>query len=170
MAEMFNWFKKKKQSANQKPSTSLNPALDRIYKVGDKIGGDFSILSVMQGGLGVVYVVENKDSDRFILKGPKRQFDEKVQSAFLEEARTWVQIGYHPNVVPAFWVDEVAGQLFIAAELIEPDPIGRISLRDFLNFGPLTAQTTAAFTLDFCYGLEFAVSKGLHAHRASVGP
>jgi serine/threonine protein kinase len=76
-----------------------------------------------------------------------------------------VRIGDHPNIVYAYSVDEVAGQLFVEAELVEGDELGRVSLRDYLRSGRLQPNTIAAWSADFCYGLEHALSKGLVSHR-----
>jgi serine/threonine protein kinase len=94
------------------------------------------------------------------LKGVSSQAAE-----FKQEATTWVRLGAHPHIVQAHWVDEIAGILCVAAELIEPDEIGRLSLRDYLRFGALTLTQIARYTAHFCYGLEHAVSRGLVCHR-----
>ncbi len=162
---MFGWFKNKKPPSNRQEDSSSEFSRQQIYDIGEQIGGDFIVRRVMQGGLGFVYVVDDKDGDRFILKCAKNPNDPSVRSVFLEEAKTWVQLGFHPNLVPALWVDEIAGQLFVSAELVESDQENRVSLRDYLNFGALSDQATAVFALDFCYGIEFAISKGLVSHR-----
>jgi serine/threonine protein kinase len=129
------------------------PSLPLVYRV----------LHVFEGGLGIVYVVEHTGGDRLVLKTLK---DISAQGGeFRREAETWVQLGSHPHIVQAFWVDEIAGMLCVAAELIEPDEIGRLSLRDFLRFGALTPTQTARWGAHFCYGLEHAVSCRLVSHR-----
>jgi len=76
-----------------------------------------------------------------------------------------VRLGYHPNIVTAFFVDEIAGRLFVSAELVPPDEAGRISLRDYLHAGPLPPTVVGAWAADFCYGMEHGQSRGLVAHR-----
>ncbi len=138
---------------------------DRIYSAGDVIGGIYRVNRVMEGGLGVVYAVEDNDENRLILKSPKSQLDEDVLKGFRIEAETWIRLGHHANIVPAFWVNEVAGLLFVAAELVEVDEAGCVSLRDVLRFGFLRPQTVAAWAAHFCFGMEHAHSRGLVAHR-----
>jgi eukaryotic-like serine/threonine-protein kinase len=55
--------------------------------------------------------------------------------------------------------------LCVAAELIEPDEIGRVSFRDYLRFGALTPTQIARWAAHFCYGLEHAARRGLVSHR-----
>jgi serine/threonine-protein kinase len=119
----------------------------------------------MEGGLGIVYAVEHHEFGLLVLKGPKRQDAPGVRENFKAEAETWVRLGDHPNIVRAFSVDEIAGQLFVAAELIIPDDQGRVSLRDYVLAGALTPMAVASWTADFCYGMEHALSKGLVVHR-----
>jgi serine/threonine protein kinase len=142
------------------------PQPDRIYRPGDFIGGEWRVLRAMRGGLGLVYVVERRESgDRRVLKAPKRQSDREVRESFRAEAETWVRLGDRPNIVCAQGVDEFAGQLFVIAELIEADELGRVSLRDYLLIGVPTPPAVAALTADFCYGMAHARSKGMVAHR-----
>ncbi len=91
----------------------------RKYRSGDTIAGVYHVLHLFEGGLGIVYVVEHTSGDRIVLKTLKDGSFQAVQ--FRREAETWVRLGSHANIVKAFWVDEVAGTLFVAAELIEPD-------------------------------------------------
>ena len=51
------------------------------------------------------------------------------------------------------------------AELIEPDELGRVALRDYLRAGALTSRAIAALSADFCYGMAHARAKGMVAHR-----
>jgi serine/threonine protein kinase len=163
---IFGWFNRHRD----RPASRVEPMLtvavpDRVYKVGDVIAGDFQVRRVMEGGLGTVYLVEHHEGGRCVLKVPKGQSDSAVRESFRNEAETWVRLGNHPNIVTAIGVDEFAGQLFIVAELIEGDELGRVSLRDYLQSGPLRPATIAAWTADFCYGLDHARQKGMVAHR-----
>jgi serine/threonine protein kinase len=146
--------------------TPLNVTVDeaRIYGPGDFIGGNYEVLRVFEGGLGRVYVV-TKDDERFVLKTIKVAKDGHSRKMFFDEAKTWISLGRHQNIIPAFWVDEIAGLLAIAAEFVEPDELGRTSLRDYLGFGPRSLTQVFRWAAEFCYGLEHAVSKGLAAHR-----
>src|SRR5260221_6070284 len=161
MPMIFGW--PRRNPVDHKASGGTMP--DRIYQVGDVIAGDYVVRSVMEGGLGIVYAVNHRGGERLVLKSPKRQSDHAVRENFRNEAEIWVRLGKHTNIVPAFWVDELAGQLFVAAEFDESDELNRVSLRDYLRYGALKPNVVAAWTADFCYGLQHAVLKGLVAHR-----
>jgi serine/threonine protein kinase len=163
---IFGWFGDGPKEPKSRPQPRVTPLPQvRRYNSGDIIAGDYRVLHVFEGGLGIVYVVEHRAGDRLVLKTIKAQQSETALRNFRKEAQTWVQLGSHANIVKAFWVDEIAGQLCVAAELIEHDELGRLSLRDYLQFGPLTSTLIASLTAHFCYGFEHAISHGLRAHR-----
>ena len=163
---IFGWFRggPKEPKSRHQPRVASSPQVRR-YNSGDIIAGDYRVLHVFEGGLGIVYAVEHRAGDRLVLKTMKAQQSETALRKFRKEAQTWVQLGSHANIVKAFWVNEIAGQLCVAAELVEPDELGRLSLRDYLRFGPLTSTLIASLMAHFCYGFEHAISHGLRAHR-----
>jgi serine/threonine protein kinase len=158
---ILGWFggNRDRSGEAEKPQDDSNA---RRYEAGDTIAGAYRVLHVFEGGLGIVYIVEHTTGDRIVLKTLKNV---SHANQFRQEATTWVQLGAHPHIVQAQWVDEIAGMLCVAAELIEPDEIGRLSLRDYLHFGVLTPTQIARFAAHFCYGLEYALSRGLVCHR-----
>jgi serine/threonine-protein kinase len=157
---ILDWF----GGGRERPGDAGQPGSSlRKYRAGDTIAGVYHVLHVFEGGLGIVYAVEHASGDRIILKTLR---DESSQTAqFRREAETWVRVGSHTNIVRALWVDEIAGMLCVAAELIDPDEMGRLSLRDYLQFGLLTPIQIARSTAQFCYGFEHAISRGLVSHR-----
>ena len=162
---IFRIFGHKDQNAAS-PGIMPSAEPNRTYHPGDVIGGEWRVLRAVEGGLELVYAVEHRKSgDRCVLKAPKRQSDPAVRESFRTEAETWVRLGDHPNIVCAHGVDEFAGQLFVVAELVEPDELGRVSLRDYLATGVPTPHAVAALAADFCYGMAHACSKGMVAHR-----
>jgi serine/threonine protein kinase len=147
------------------PENSPDNYPDRIYRVGDLIGGDYRVLKVLEGGMGTVYIVRRGEAPPVVLKAPKGQSNPMVRENFRTEAETWVRISGHINIVSALMVLKLSGQIFVCAELVRPDKLGRLSLRDHLISGPLESYTIADWAVMICYGLEYACSKGLVAHR-----
>lgn len=137
---------------------------ERIYHRGDIIAGKYEVLKVFEGGLGRVYVIAD-GGERFVLKTIKAASDDRAKAAFQSEARAWIGLGRHPNIVPAFWVDEVAGLLCVAAEFIEPDTLGRTTLRDYMTGQKFSLQQMLRWSAEFCFGLDHALRCGMGAHR-----
>jgi serine/threonine protein kinase len=124
---------------------------------------DCVTVQAFEGGLGRVYVVA-EGSQQFILKTTKAT-SAPQREAFKREARAWIKIGRHPNVVPAFWTDEIAGLLFVAADFVPSDALGRTTLRDYMRGRALSLQLILRWSAEFCFAMQFAQSRGMPAHR-----
>lgn len=140
------------------------------YKPGDRIGGEYAVLKVFGGenesGMGVVYLVHNREVPKpIVLKTFQHSESEDAKRQFISEAHAWIKAGAHTNIIQAYWVREIAGQLFVAAEYVEPDEQGRNSLTHFLNVGSLRPEIILLWAIQFCRGMDFARSRGVLAHR-----
>lgn len=140
------------------------------YKPGDRIGGEYTVLKVFggekQSGMGVVYLVQNREIPRpVVLKTFQRSLSADAKRQFMSEAHAWIRAGAHTNIVQAHWVREIANQLFVAAEYVAPDEEGRNNLTHFLNEGQLRLEIILLWAAQFCYGMDYARSKGVLAHR-----
>jgi serine/threonine protein kinase/thioredoxin-like negative regulator of GroEL len=140
------------------------------YSPGDRIGGEYTVLKVFggekQSGMGVVYLVQNREIPKpIVLKTFQRAVSEDAKRQFISEAHAWINAGAHTNIVQAYWVREIAGQLFVAAEYVEPDEEGRNNLTHFLSVGQLLPEIILLWAAQFCYGMDYARSKGVLAHR-----
>ena len=140
------------------------------FKVGERIGGEYTVLRVFGGenesGMGVVYLVRNRELPTpIVLKTFQHQDSEQAKRQFISEAHAWIKAGAHTNIVQAHWVTEIAGQLFVAAEYVEPDEQGRNNLTHFLNFDPIRLEIILLWADQFCRGMDYARSKGVLAHR-----
>ncbi|MEP1069420.1 MAG: protein kinase [Crocinitomicaceae bacterium] len=115
--------------------------------------------------MGVVYLVSNRNfPEPFVLKTFQKDELNSVQR-FQIEAKAWISIGIHPNIVQAHFVENLSEQLFIGAEYISPDEFGRNTITDYLRQGTTSTQNIIKWTAQFCYGMAYAISKGLKSHR-----
>ena len=134
---------------------------------GDVIGGEFLIKQVFggegQSGMGVVYLVESKKAPfPFVLKSIQIGKD---KDRFIKEALAWVEIGHHPNVVSALWVQEIDETLYIAAEYIAPNDEGRNTVQDYIPIVERSPSIIIRWACQFCDGMSHALSKGMRAHQ-----
>jgi serine/threonine protein kinase len=136
------------------------------FAVGDWIGGRFQVFDIHEGGMSLVYVV----NDHVGSTGPKvvalKTLREELLrsrirvSRFAAECRLWVQLGEHPNVVHAYSVEIIERRPYVVLELIQGGDLNRwigtprLDLRQALRFG-----------YQFCVGMEHAMRQGLHCHR-----
>ena len=96
-----------------------------VIGVGDWIGNRFQVFDVHEGGMSLVYVV----NDHLAGAGPKvvalktlrsELMQSRVRvSRFAAECRLWAQLGEHPNIVRAYSVEIIDGRPYAVLELVQ---------------------------------------------------
>ena len=136
------------------------------YSVGDWIGGRFQVFDVHEGGMSLVYVVNDQ------MGGPGPQvvalktlrgelLRSRIRiSRFAAECRLWVQLGAHTNIVRAHSVEVIDGRPYVVLELIQGGDLSR-----WIGTRRLNLTQALRFSYQFCQGMEHALQKGLHCHR-----
>lgn len=152
------------------PSGS-GPGHIKVFNVGDLIAGRYKIRDVLGGegksSMGVVYVCHDSEYDQIVaLKTLQDRYldSKKVLDNFKKEALAWIYLEKHPYIVRAMWVRELDDRMFIACEYIAPDLAGRTSLTSHLT-RPFSLKRTLTWAIQFCHGMEYAVSRGIRIHR-----
>ena len=98
------------------------------------MGGEYRVLDVFEGGMGSVYLVEHRElNSPIVLKTLLAANDRNAVQAFRREAETWLNIGFHPNIVRAHFFRIIDGLPFVAAEYIAPDVNGHNSVADYVG-------------------------------------
>jgi tetratricopeptide (TPR) repeat protein len=154
---------------HEKNTLNEKLALGHYHKVGDFIGQKYEVYDVLgKGGFGVVYLVYSHETDSvYALKTFRDEYfqDAQARELFKKEARVWIELEHHPYLVRAYFVDEIADRLYIAMEHIAPDEQGLNSLESYLRFSPPDFILSLRWAIQFCFGMEYAYSKGLRCHR-----
>jgi serine/threonine protein kinase len=174
-----NWFSRLFKRVSQPepkhdPGIAPKPALDEsrssgsAYKKGDLIGRKYEVNGVLgKGGFGVVYLVDSRElGGVYALKTFLDEYlaDNEVRKRFQKEASIWVDLGHHPYLVRAYYVDEVSGRLYILMEFISPNKDGLNSLEGYLKLQPPDLAQSLCWAIQVCHGMEYAYSKGVRAH------
>jgi len=156
-------------SSNSKRTSENSLQLGSPYKKGDFIGQKYEVYGVLgKGGCGVVYLVYSHQTGEVdALKTFKDEFftDQAVRKRFHKEASVWVELGHHPYLVNAHFVEEISGRLYIGVEYIVPNEEGLNSLEGYLRRQPPDLAQSLRWGVQICYGMEYAYSKGVRAHR-----
>lgn len=126
--------------SNYKNKNSLNQdeIMSENLKEGDLIGGQYEILSIRKGGMGIVYLTQDKEEipvDNITPYGTalKTFHDRYLKSdraieRFKREALTWVKLSEISgliNIVKAFNVIEHYGKPFIVLEYVTGPNLGQ---------------------------------------------
>ncbi len=121
--------------------------------------GRYRILHKLgQGGMGVVYAAEDLSLRRRVALKTIKQPDEESRERFWREARAAASVS-HPNACQIFELDEDAGRLFIAMELLDGEP-----LSERLKRGPLTLVETLSLGREMLGALDALHAQGV-IHR-----
>jgi len=136
-------------------------------QIGDKIANRYEIFKILSGGMGIVYICYDHKFDMPIALKTYHEslfFSEKAKKVFDREALIWTELEKYPFIVRAYWLEKLEGRLFLALEYVAPDTYGRNTLSHYLNC-PLSLDKIVKISLQFCYGIKYAYSKGIDAHR-----
>jgi len=159
----------KKEEANDKKIKEISPIKDNFFKKGDLIGQKYEVYDVLGiGGFGVVYLVYSHETKEvYALKTFRDEYleDIKIKERFRKEAQIWIDLEHHPYLVRAYFVEEISGRLYIEIEYIAPDEMGLNTLEGYLRRWPPDLAQSLRWAIQFCYGMEYAYSKGIKAHR-----
>jgi len=146
--------------------------VQQAYKKGAFIDQKYEVVDVLgEGGFGIVYLVylhDLTDHSFYALKTFKDEFlsEQTVKDRFRKEAQIWIDIGSHPYLVKAYFVDSISERLFIASEYIAPERKGGPnSLDAYLKLIPFDLAQSLKWAIQFCHGMEYAYAKGIRAHR-----
>ncbi len=170
---IFGGFRKKE---NKEPEPAITKTKGKEYKIGDRIGGRYEIHRILGGeeghggvksGMGIVYVCYDHEAKSVLaLKTFQDQFlsNKKTRDSFKKEALAWTNLERHPYIVRALLVDKLDYRLFVACEFIAPDGQGRNTLTHYLK-SRISLKQALSWSIQFCYGMEHARSKGVTPHR-----
>jgi serine/threonine protein kinase len=134
--------------------------------VGDWIGNRFQVFDVHEGGMSLVYVVNDhlETSGRKVV-ALKTLRPELMQSRtrvgrFAAECRIWTQLGDHPHIVRAHSVEIIDNRPYVVLELVQGGDLYR-----WIGTPRLDLPQALRFAYQFCVGMEHALRQGLHCHR-----
>lgn len=140
-----------------------------VYKKGDLIGTAYRVLGVLGlGGFSVVYLVYSSDTKSvYALKTLRDEYlgDRESRDQFSKEAKVWVDLERHRYVVRAYFIEELAGRIYIGMEYIEPDEEGLNSLEGYLGRRAPDLVQSLRWAIQFCHGMEHAQVCGIRCHR-----
>ena len=151
------------QAESAKPTSGSETSEGAQRLVGTTVGGRYKVTSLLgEGGMGAVYLVEHMlMRKRMALKVLNAELSKnrEMVARFEREAMAAAHLE-HPNVVAATdlgFTDE--GALFLVLEFID----GK-SLREVLNFGPISSARVIHIARQISSALQRAHSVGI-VHR-----
>jgi serine/threonine protein kinase len=165
-------------------STQESNSNRRAVSVGDWLEPDLKVESILEGGMGAVYICQlhaRDENDWTALRSPEGSGDVHRHftgrrvvvktirpellwhggaGRFKREALLWTLLLPHPNVVKANVIDRISGQDYLKLEFIDGG-----SLRRKLNGKPVAPNEVLNIALQFCAGMEFLWESAAIVHR-----
>ncbi len=137
------------------------------WEVGDVIDNLYEVKYVFDtGGMGVVHRVHHRRWNiDLAIKSPRRQFfhTQEQKDSFINECRTWIDLGLHPNIATCYYVRELAGIPRVFAEFVDGG-----TLADWIESRRLyTSSENGALArmldvgIQFAWGLDYAHKRGV---------
>ena len=142
------------ESGGRRPKGDVRPH----WHVGDVLLDRYEVTEVLggpgQSGMGIVLVVlDRKERVVYAAKTLQewRLRKPRAVRAFEREARLWMDLGKHPNIVQAHFIEKVDGRPFLFLEHVEG---GDLSHR--LEAGPLGVRRALRYAIHFSRGMVHA--------------
>jgi serine/threonine protein kinase/tetratricopeptide (TPR) repeat protein len=155
---LYQWITGAPPSSN--PSDSGASSAARSTAIPDRIGHYAITRKLGAGAMGVVYAATDERLHRTVALKTMSSLasDETARKRFWREARAAASVN-HPNVCQIYEIGEDRGELFIAMELLEGEP-----LADRLKQGPMSVSQAATLALEMLAALSALHSRGI-VHR-----
>src|SRR6185369_10362103 len=156
LSAFFQWL----TGASSPPDVSPSAAAPRDPSHPDRIGHYAIAHKLGAGAMGVVYEARDERLERTVAVKTMSSVahDETARKRFWREARAAASVN-HPNVCHIYEVGEDDGELFIAMELLDGEPLERR-----LQRGPLSVADTVPIGLEMLDALHALHARGV-VHR-----
>ena len=144
---------------------NIAPNLATKIKAGDSVYGRYEVYHILQAGMGIACACyDNITRAPCVLKTLQRKYllSSQNQAFFEKAAVAWIELGRYPYIVSASLVMRIENYPFVVLEYIAPDENGVNTLVQCLS--SLTLSEMLKYSIEFCYGMEYAYTKGLKAH------
>ncbi len=139
----------------------------QLWAVGEKIDNQYSIINEHIGGMGIVYeVVDDFSGKKYAVKTLREDFlqNEEAIERFGVEAKTWVNLDHHPNIVQAMLFRVVAGRPLLFLEFVDGTDLDRLQKEQ----GPFSVEQVLDWARQICSGMAYAHGKNVGGGRKGV--
>ncbi len=133
------------------------------WQIGEEIQNRWEILKILQGGMGIVYIVyDHQWNTIFAAKTFQDRYVvwQEMLKRFVDEAYIWINLDIHQHIVRAAMVKLIMSKPFLFLEYVAGGDLSR-----WIGTPKLDLKQTLKFAIQFCYGIEHAYSKGIKVHR-----
>jgi len=130
-----------------------------MYSVGELIQDRYKVSAILHGGMGLVYVCHDLSEHRLVaLKTLQDHLITQFtgMERFVREARTWIMLGRHLNIVHASKVEQIQGLPYVFMEYVAGYTQYGSSLRGWILHRGLDVALSIDVVVQVCNGLSYA--------------
>jgi tetratricopeptide (TPR) repeat protein len=136
------------------------------WNVGDVLFGWYAIDAIRTGGFGIVYLCRHTETGegqaiKTVLLNPLAA--PHIRESMINEARLWAALPSHSNIVACDFVQTgvLDKRLWIGMERVEGDPLRGVTLRDWLQRGPIAHDDAIRFIGGICEAMHHVAASRL---------
>jgi|GEM_PF-1801491 len=140
-----------------------------VFQPGEPLAGHYVVRKLLgRGGMGEVYLSEDTSTGEVRAAKVIRASDQASVGdllAFRREAMAMLNLGSHPFIVRLHELHERGRDTVLILQYVAPEN-GCTSLEDYIRrTNNYTDNTLGMWAVQFCVGMEHALSHGIDAHR-----
>jgi len=131
------------------------------WQIGDSILGRFKVLEIRGGpgrsGMGVVFVVMDKETGNIYAAKTLQDWcahNTRSRKRFEREARMWIELENHPNIVKAHFIEHVIDRPYLFLEFV---PGSDVSSR--VRVGSINTRLAVKFGIQICRAMSHAARR-----------
>ena len=134
------------------------------WGIGHRVRGRYDVRSVIKGGMGTVYIAyDGIHQEMLALKTlHEHLFLEQADARqrFLAEARSWLNVEFHPNIVLARTVEIIENRPVLFLEYVSGG-----NLREWIGRSGGDLIGAVRLAIQLCDGMAHAYARGVAVHR-----
>src|SRR5258708_27041339 len=140
---------------------------DSDFRSGETIINRYVVRNVIRGGMGIIYLCFDQDTQSTVaiktFQGRLLE-NEPAVTRFIQEARTWIRLEKHPNIVQATLVKDMGSERvnerphIVLEHVVGPEGLGS-DLKSWIDHNRLDVEHSLQIALDICRGMQHAVRK-----------
>lgn len=128
----------------------------QTWEIGQIIDEKYEILDILiKDQKKIIYKVRHCQWN--IPLAVRSQIEKESQVKFFHQAERWVELGKHPNIVSAYYVQHIGGLPRLFVEYVT----NAKTLQQFITLKNADIQTILDIAIQICWGMQHAHQKGV---------
>lgn len=131
------------------------------WQIGDLILGKYKVLEIRGGpgrsGMGIVFIVLDSESGEIYAAKTLQDwcaFNRRARKRFEREAKMWIDLENHPNIVKAHFLEHINDKPYLFLEFVPGADVSTL-----VKAAPLTIRLAIKFSIQICRAMSHAARR-----------